>query len=53
MKKPSYEELEERIKELEKMEIIHKKTEEAFKRYEQGDFKEMDFDEFLKEADRW
>ena len=35
MKKSSYEELEERIEELEKMETIHKKTEEALRESEE------------------
>ena len=35
MKKPSYEELEERIEELEKMETVHKKTEEALRESEE------------------
>lgn len=30
-----------------------KKTEEAFQRYEKGEFIEMDFDNFLKEAKKW
>lgn len=30
-----------------------KKTEEALKRYEKGGFAEMNFDEFLKEAEKW
>ena len=30
-----------------------RRTEEAFKRYEKGEFIEMDFDEFLKEAKKW
>ena len=30
-----------------------KRTEEAWKRYEKGEFIEMDFNEFLKEAKRW
>lgn len=30
-----------------------RRTEEAYKRYEKGEFKEMDFDEFLEEAKKW
>jgi len=30
-----------------------KKTEEAWKSYERGEFIEMDFDEFLKELKKW
>ena len=30
-----------------------RRTEEAYKRYEKGEFKEMGFDEFLKEAKKW
>lgn len=30
-----------------------RRTEEAYKRYEKGEFKEMDFDDFLKEAEKW
>ena len=33
--------------------IFAKRTEEAFKRYEKGEFIEMDFDEFLKEVKKW
>lgn len=33
--------------------MFAKRTEEAFKRYEKGHFKEMDFDDFLKEVKRW
>ena len=33
--------------------IFAKRTEEAWKRYEKGEFKEMDFDDFLKEVKRW
>ena len=33
--------------------IFAKRTEEAWKRYEKGEFKEMDFDEFLKEVKKW
>ena len=35
MKKPSYKELEERVKELEMMENIHKRTEEALQESEE------------------
>ena len=30
-----------------------RRTEEAWKRYEKGEFIEMDFDEFLKKAKKW
>lgn len=30
-----------------------KRTEEAWKRYEKGEFKEMDFDDFLREVKKW
>ena len=30
-----------------------RRTEEAWKRYEKGEFIEMDYDEFLKEARKW
>ena len=30
-----------------------RRTEEAYKRHEKGEFKEMDFDDFLKEAKKW
>jgi len=30
-----------------------KRTEEAWKRYEQGKFKRMNFDDFLKEVKKW
>ncbi len=33
--------------------IFAKKTEEAFKKYEKGDFIEMDFDDFMEEANKW
>lgn len=33
--------------------IFAKRTEEAWKKYEKGEFKEMDFDEFLKESKKW
>lgn len=30
-----------------------RRTEEAYQRYERGEFKEMDFDEFIKEMKKW
>ena len=33
--------------------IFAKRTEEAWKRYEKGEIKEMDFDDFLKEIKKW
>ena len=30
-----------------------KRTEEAYKRYERGEFKEMEFDDFIKEMKKW
>ncbi len=30
-----------------------KRTEDAFKKYEAGEFTEMDFDDFLDEAKKW
>ena len=30
-----------------------RRTEEAYKRYEKGEFIEMDFDDFMKEAKKW
>lgn len=30
-----------------------KRTEEALKKYEAGEFIEMDFDDFLKEVEKW
>ena len=30
-----------------------RRTEEAWKRYEKGEFIEMDYDEFLKQAKKW
>ena len=33
--------------------IFAKRTEEAWKRYERGEFKEMDFDDFLKAVKKW
>ena len=40
-------------KNLEKDIIFAKRTEDALKRYEKGEFKEMDFDEFSKELEKW
>ncbi|MBI4983333.1 AbrB/MazE/SpoVT family DNA-binding domain-containing protein [Candidatus Woesearchaeota archaeon] len=33
--------------------IFAKRTEEALKRYEKGEFIRMDFDEFMKEVKKW
>ena len=33
--------------------IFAKRTEEAYRRYEKGEFIEMDFDDFLKEVKKW
>jgi AbrB family looped-hinge helix DNA binding protein len=33
--------------------IFAKRTEEALKKYEKGEFKEMDFEDFLKEVKKW
>lgn len=33
--------------------IFAKRTEEAWKRYDKGEFEEMEFDEFLKELRKW
>ena len=33
--------------------IFAKRTEEAYRRYEKGEFIEMDFDDFLKKAKKW
>jgi len=30
-----------------------KRTEEAWKRYEKGEFKEMEFDDFIEEMKKW
>ena len=30
-----------------------KRTEEAWKRYEKGEFKSMPFDDFIKEMEKW
>lgn len=40
-------------KNLEEDLIFAKRTEEAFKRYEKGEFIEMDFDDFLKDVKKW
>ncbi|MFA5559907.1 MAG: AbrB/MazE/SpoVT family DNA-binding domain-containing protein [Methanofastidiosum sp.] len=40
------------IKGFEEYLIFAKKTEEAFKRYQNGKFLEMDFDEFMEEASK-
>ncbi|HLD04615.1 MAG TPA: AbrB/MazE/SpoVT family DNA-binding domain-containing protein [Candidatus Nanoarchaeia archaeon] len=40
-------------KNLEEDLIFAKRTEAAWKRYEKGEFKSMDFDEFLKEVKKW
>jgi AbrB family looped-hinge helix DNA binding protein len=33
--------------------IFAKRTEEAWKRYDKGEFVEMDFDEFMKDVKKW
>ena len=33
--------------------IFAKRTEEAWKRYEKGEFRRMNFDEFLEEVKKW
>jgi AbrB family looped-hinge helix DNA binding protein len=33
--------------------IFAKRTEEAYKRYEKGEFVEMSFDEFMKDVKKW
>ncbi len=33
--------------------IFAKRTEDAYKRYEKGEFKSMDFDDFLEEIKKW
>lgn len=33
--------------------IFAKRTEEALKKYEKGEFLELDFDDFLKKAKKW
>jgi len=40
-------------KNLEEDLIFAKRTDDAFKRYEKGEFIEMDFDDFLKDAKKW
>jgi len=40
-------------KRLEEDLIFAKRTEEALKRYEKGEFIEVDFDDFLKEVKKW
>jgi len=40
-------------KNLEEDLIFAKRTEEALKRYENGEFIEMDFDDFLKDIKKW
>ena len=40
-------------KNLEEDLIFAKRTEEALKRYEKGEFIEMDFDDFLKHVKKW
>jgi len=40
-------------KNLEEDLIFAKRTEEAFKMYEKGEFIEMDFDDFLKDVKKW
>jgi len=40
-------------KNLEEDLIFAKRTDEAFKRYEKGEFIEMDFDDFLKDVKKW
>jgi len=40
------------IKGFEEDPIFAKRTEEAFKRYQNGKFLEMDFDEFMEEASK-
>jgi len=40
-------------KKLEEDLIFAKKTEEALKKYEKGEFIKMDFDEFLEKAKKW
>ena len=40
-------------KNLEEDLIFAKRTEEAMKRYDKGEFKEMNFDEFIKKAKKW
>ena len=33
--------------------VFAKRTDEALKRYEKGQFKEMEFGDFLKEVNKW
>lgn len=33
--------------------IFAKRTEDAYKKYEKGEFKSMDFDDFLEEIKKW
>ena len=33
--------------------IFAKRTEDAYKRYEKGEFNSMDFDDFLEEIKKW
>lgn len=40
-------------KQLEEDLEFARRTEEAWKRYENGKFKRMDFDDFLKEIEAW
>jgi AbrB family looped-hinge helix DNA binding protein len=40
-------------KNLEEDLAFAKRTEEALKKYEAGEFVEMDFDDFLKEVEKW
>ena len=40
-------------KNLEEDLIFAKRTEAAFKRYEKGEFIEMDFDDFLEQVKKW
>ena len=40
-------------KQLEEDLIFAKRTEAAWKNYEQGKFKTMEFDDFIKEAKKW
>jgi len=41
------------IKNLEEDLIFAKRTEEAFRRYQKGEFIEMELDEFMEEASKW
>ena len=40
-------------KNLEEDLIFARRTEEALQKYEKGEFKEMDFDEFINEMRKW